>query len=185
MQPEQADVLYRMAGLQIDKLQSSILPVGYSEKPLINIVLTPVDQFDKPLKLPGNVTVELFAEDILLATEQFSASEVRKQWTSGWTSSGFVLQFPWPEKHSLEQYSGEYLTAQATFNTADGREFTAKQKLKVKKQISTPRESIASFEVDSKEKDELKQANSEKPFDSSDPTVTSDRRTIDEFPIFR
>ena len=183
--PEQANVLYRMANLRIDQLQSSILPVSHSDSGLINVVLTPVDQYNESLKLPGSITIELLAEqpdgEKLLDRHEFSASQVQKKWNAGWVSSGFVLQFPWPEKHSLADYSEQHLVLKATFITVDGRKFVARHQLKVGKQASFATDSIAS----SPEKTELEQTKFEQPSAEPGRIDTSDRRTIDEFPILR
>lgn len=185
LQPEQSDVLYRMAKLRIDPLQSSILPVGNSDSSLINVVITPVDQFDEPLKLPGDITVELLEEkpsgNTLLGSHDFPAAQVRKKWSAGWVSSGFVFQFPWPEKHAIAEYSEKKLVLKATFKTADGREFVATNRLKINNHVRLAVDSVAA----SSQKTELKQSNFEQTEAAAKRIDTSDRRTIDEFPIFR
>ncbi len=176
LQPEQADVLYRMAKLQIDQFQSSIIPVGNSGRALINMVLTPVDQFNEPIKLPGDVTIKIFAQqDSLLETHRFSAEQVRKKWNAGWVSSGFVFQLPWPDKVTAADLPGQQIELKATFKTADGREFEATHQLKIKADLN-PQGNLDK---------PVKQADFDQNKASSDRIDTSDRRTIDEFPILR
>ncbi len=176
LEPEQADVLYRMTKLKIDQLQSSIIPVGNSNRPLINMVVTPVDQFNEPIKLPGNVTINIVdQQDSLLETHSFTAAQVREKWNAGWVSSGFVFQLPWPEKIPFSDLSGQQIKLKATFKTADGREFEATHQLKVKEQHDTQ----------ANPGEPIKQANFAPPKASPGRIDTSDRRTIDEFPVFR
>ena len=186
IQPEQADVLYRMAKLKIDPYQSSILPAAHSSKPaLINIVITPVDQFEEPLKLPGDVTITIFADSVDQSKSKpyhFTASDVRKKWNSGWVTSGFVIQLPLPEELAGLKNSGRSITLKATFKTTDGREFHATQKLRKKTLSDQDRIPIAGIA----EEKHIKQAKFTSPEKTNkQPIDTSDRRTIDEFPIFR
>ncbi len=179
LEPEQADVLYRMAKLKIDQLQSSIIPVGASNRPVINLVLTPVDQFNEPIKLPGEVTIELSTQDAsdALPVEKyhFDAAEVRKKWNAGWVSSGFVLQLPWPQKVPFTELSGQSVKLQAIFKTVDGREFSATHRLKVKDKIQSATKAANS----------VRQAAIGKKETMPGRIDTSDRRTIDEFPVLR
>ncbi len=176
LHPEQADVLYRMAKLKIDQYQSSIIPIGNSNRPLINMVLTPVDQFNESIKLPGDVTINIIdQQDSLLGTHRFTAAQVREKWNAGWVSSGFVFQLPWPENVSLSDLSGQQIELKATFKTADGREFEATHQLKVKKQ----------YKMQANPDGPVKQADFSPMKAPADRIDTSDRRTIDEFPILR
>ncbi len=178
LEPEQADVLYRMTKLKIDPLQSSIIPAGASNRPVINLVVTPVDQFNEPLKLPGQVAIELFTQtsgNSPVEKYQFSAAEVRKKWNSGWVSSGFVFQLPWPEKVPFEHLTGEQIEVKSVFTTADGRTFSASRKLKIKKSLNSSAESSNGVKQAGFSEKEAKPARID----------TSDRRTIDEFPVLR
>ena len=179
LEPEQADVLYRMAKLKIDQLQSSIIPVGASDQPLINLVLTPVDQFNEPIRLPGEVTIELSKQDasdaLPVGEYHFEAAEVRKKWNAGWVSSGFVFQLPWPTKVSFAQFTGQQIKLKAIFKTVDGREFSATHRLKVRKTAKGAEQT----------ENAIRQAAFGKKEAPPGRTDTSDRRTIDEFPILR
>lgn len=175
LQPEQANVLYRLAGVRIDPLQSAILPVSQTSESMLNLVLTPLDQYDEPLKIPADLTVEVRVSRQVVETFQLSATELASRWNSGWLSSGYILQFPLSEQTT----AAKNLDVTARFRSLDGREFT--DKLRIAGQHDPPvMQAVPRPPEFDAEPDRIP--------DLPDETTrmeTSDRRTVDEFPIYR
>lgn len=135
---EQAEQFYRLGKIRIDTLQSSYLPGDPGQPGHLQISLAPLDEFDTALRIPGEVTLQILSEDSqgnpagVMAETVFPASEVRKNWNTGWVTSGFVLQWPWPDGLPDPETLDSILLA-ARFKTLDGRSFESTQKLRLRK----------------------------------------------------
>lgn len=102
---EQAESFYSLAGIQIDKLQTSYLPGESGQPGRLSVMVTPVDQFRAALRVPGEITFKLRSgedEAAPLVERTFTPQEVRELWTGGWVSSGFLLQLPWDPASQAE-----------------------------------------------------------------------------------
>ena len=135
---EQAEQFYRLGKIRIDTLQSSYLPGDPGQPGHLQVSLAPLDEFDTALRIPGEVTLQILSEDSqgnpagVMAETIFPASEVRENWNAGWVTSGFVLQWPWPDGLPDPETLDSILLA-ARFETLDGRSFESTQKLRLRK----------------------------------------------------
>ncbi|MCG6156852.1 hypothetical protein [Rubinisphaera margarita] len=193
LQPEQANVLYRLSGLKIDQLQSAILPASESDQRLLNVVVTPVDQYNEALKIPGNLELKLLDESTELARFDIPAAELAENWSTGWVTSGYVIQLPLDA--SLLPTSP--VNVVVTLRSLDGREFSHQARLETG--VSAGVIEQVSFEdkvpdppgMETKVPTPREPVSAPPPHDSltvrpqNDRIETSDRRTIDEFPIYR
>jgi len=177
LQPEQADVFYRLSGLRIDPLQSAILPASHESERILNLVVTPVDQYDQPLKYPANLTLIAKAKDAEIARLDYQAAEVAAKWSEGWLSSGYVLQIP----IATAKLEAEAIAVEVQFLTPDGRDFSSQVTLPglnaERSEASSILQVSAEEERDSAMDDEDQQ--------EATRIDHSDRRTIDEFPVLR
>ncbi|MBV08878.1 MAG: hypothetical protein CMN21_06615 [Rubinisphaera sp.] len=181
LQPEQSAVLYRLAGVQVDELQSAILPASSGDHKILNLVLTPLDQYRQPLKIPFDVTLEISASEEIVETLNITSKDLADNWSTGWITSGYVLQLPIETRKLLSPQ----IRISVTCNTLDGRQFEDTIKLEGlslhSSDVPDPIEPV-SFEEPSSEILQEAQKSAILPNVRID---TSDRRTIDEFPVYR
>jgi len=98
---EEAQVLFRTAGVQINKLLTGGL--NEDQQPgddMLNVVLLPVDAQGDPVKLPGAITLEL--SDLRLPAGEreigkwvFPEEDAMKNWHRGFITSGYQFKLPW------------------------------------------------------------------------------------------
>ncbi len=181
LQPEQSAVLYRLAGVQVDELQSAILPASSSDQKILNLVLTPLDQYRQPLKIPVDVTLEISTSEKIVETMNITSKDLADNWSSGWITSGYVLQLPIETSKLLSPQ----ISISVTCNTLDGRQFEDTVKLEGLslhlRNVPDPIEPV-SLEEQSSDISQEAQKSAILPNIRID---TSDRRTIDEFPVYR
>ncbi len=145
--PEQAQSLYRVTGIRVNKFFTGGL--DRDNQPgddLLNVVLTPHDEQGESVKLPGRLELEVLdlsaAEPARrLGVWHFPAEELAKLWHSGLTT-GFQLRLPWQR-----QPSSEDLMVQARFVTADGREFGTSAEFRVALAPDVKQQRIASAQA--------------------------------------
>lgn len=213
---EQAEMFYRISGLTIDRMQSSFLPDGQGGGEFA-VLLTPVDQLQAPMRVPGDVVFRVYDKDdrarnTILFEKRVPGKDVSLKWTSGWVSSGFLLQFPWRAEEMrrvVAEHSLEDVVVETTFITADQRNYTARLTLPLSPEQRTDLESLSENvvpppgnepEIQSVGFDGKLAGPEEKPFspavpesatasetlsEPAPPTIHSDRRTLEEFPTFR
>ncbi len=196
--PEQAELFYRVTGVQIDKLQTSYLQGEQGESGRLAVMVTPVDQFQTALRVPGEITIKLRPTETegqaALLHQTFHAREVQQLWTAGWVSSGYLLQIPWDTEHAGDTAADQPMQAvslEATFRTFDGRQFSTQLEFALPPGRN-PTE-IAAGEPEQLEQPERRVPVPIEPvvFEPVRPpsgfprTDTSDRRTIEEFPVYR
>ncbi len=239
---EQAESFYSLAGIQIDKLQTSYLPGEAGQPGRLAVMVTPVDQFRAALRVPGEITFRLRSGDDEAAPvveRTFTPQEVRELWTGGWVSSGFLLQLPWdpalqaesagvvklsdldtspasedadssvvsagdenssnspeiqPVSAATEKRSPSNWVLEATFRTGDGREFSARHTLTeaalrpqqpardAAPQRSASPPAASALPPDSPPEKPIRQTSAVTPENG---LPTSDRRSLEEFPVYR
>jgi len=197
--PEQAELFYRLSGIQFDTMQTSFLPGEAAGTGEFTVFITPVDQFQTALRIPGEIQISVLSatdsEPRTLAHTTFPANQVQGAWTAGWVSSGFVLQLPWTSQQQA-QLNDHKVLLEATFKTIDGRNFTARHPVTLPSGGATPTalqtvpvaaeppllETPASPQIVPANFLDVPPAPA-----STRPSAidTSDRRTIDEFPKYR
>ena len=122
--PEQADALFRATGIKINELLTGSLDRDdLPGEELVNVVLVPHDADGEPIKLPGQIQIELFdlgqpGEQKSLGTWTYDIAEAREHWHSGFLSSGYLFRLPWQQPPRSPQ-----VVLHARLKTADGREF--------------------------------------------------------------
>lgn len=125
---EQADALYRAERLAVVKVLSG--GVDLDDRPghdAAVVQLVPVDADGEPVKLPGDLAVELRdPSGNLVAAESIAAADLRDRWQTGPLASGFHVRLPFEASPS-----GEKLIATATLTTADGRRLETVETLAV------------------------------------------------------
>ncbi|MEX1232636.1 MAG: hypothetical protein WEB58_20490 [Planctomycetaceae bacterium] len=130
--PEQSDVLFRVAGITINKLLSA--GVDGDERPgdeMLAVMIAPHDEQNDLVKLPG--TVEMTAYDMTLPAERqrlgswtFDAAQTREKWYSGFTGAGFLFQVNWEQPPSANE-----VLVHVRYTTVDGRQFDKTETLRV------------------------------------------------------
>ena len=124
LMPEQANVLYRVAGVKLNPLLSGGLDNdGQAGDDLLVAMLVPYDEDGELLKLPGEVRLQVFdgplaEEKRSLGTWEFTADECREHWHSGFAGSGFLFQMPWRQAPTEKE-----LFLQFQLVTPDGRRY--------------------------------------------------------------
>ena len=142
--PEQADVLYRAAGMKFNTLLTGGQDVdGNPGDEALNVVLIPHDADGDLLKLAGEIRLDVL--DLSLPDDkqrigrwEYSAKESREHWHSGFLGTGLQFRVPW----QTPPQSGELLL-HARLTTPDGRQFDASQPIRVTPPQSVSRETIA------------------------------------------
>ena len=122
--PEQADALFRATGIKVNELLTGSL--DRDDQPgeeLLNVVLVPHDSDGEPIKLPGEIQIELFdlgqpSDQKNLGAWTYSAAESRDHWHTGFLSSGYLFRLPWQQPPRSPQ-----VVLHARLKTADGRQF--------------------------------------------------------------
>jgi len=122
--PEQADALFRATGIKVNELLTGSL--DQDDQPgeeLLNVVLVPHDSDGEPIKLPGEVQIELFdlgqpGEQKNIGTWTYDIAESREHWHAGFLSSGYLFRLPWQQPPRSPQ-----VVLHARLKTADGRQF--------------------------------------------------------------
>ncbi len=193
LQPEQANVLYRLSGLKIDQLQSAILPASQSDQRLLNVVITPMDQYGEALKIPGNLELKLLHENAELARFDIGAAELAENWSTGWVTSGYVIQLP----IEASLLTSSHVNVVATLKSLDGREFSHQARLETGvsggaiEQVSLEETATEPPVMEAKVPPPRDPVSAPSPEESmivrpqNERIDTSDRRTIDEFPVYR
>jgi len=74
----------------------------------VKVYLTPYDQDGTAIKAAGEVTVQLYdlaadPEDNFLGEHRWTVDELRKQWSSGFMSYHYSLEFPWERRPEHEE----------------------------------------------------------------------------------
>ncbi len=141
--PEQLQSLFRVKGIQVNKLLTGGLDRdGLPGDDMLNVVLVPQDEHGEAVKLPGTVELEVIDLAAPKASRQvgvwrFESEEVAKQWQSG-LSSGFQFRIPWQGNSSSQD-----LLLHARFATADGRQFDTSTDIRITPGQTTPAGNIA------------------------------------------
>ncbi len=179
LQLEQSAVLHRLAGVQIDELQSAILPASSSDQKILNLVLAPLDQYGQPLKIPVDVTLRISASEKIVETITIPSKDMAENWLTGWISSGYVLQLPIESSKLMSPQ----INIAVVCDTLDGRRFEDSVKLEG---LSIPSSDAPIEPVSFEEQTPEITQEAQNPVLQPDVRVdTSDRRTIEEFPIYR
>lgn len=143
--PEQADVLFRATGIKINELLTGSLDQdGQPGDELLTAVIVPHDADGEPMKLPGEMEIELFdlsrpGEEKRIGSWTFDASQSREYWHSGFLSSGYMFRLPWQQPPASSQ-----VVLHARLKTADGRQFDTSSTIEVTP--PGPREELAADE---------------------------------------
>lgn len=130
--PEQADVLYRANGIRFNKLRTGgINSDDSSGDDLLTAVLVPHDGDGEPVKLPGEIDLQLFeGTDSQTMREignwKFDVETSHDHWHRGFLGSGYLFRLPWQKPPQKSQ-----LTLHARLTTADGRRFNTTQLVNV------------------------------------------------------
>ena len=141
--PEQLQALFRVQGIQFNKLLTGGLDRdGLPGDDMLNVVLIPQGEHGEAIQLPGSVELEVID---LAAPEtsrqvgvwRFASEEVAKQWQSG-LSSGFQFCLPWKGKTASQE-----LLLHARFATADGRQFDTSTDIRITPGQTVPAGNIA------------------------------------------
>jgi hypothetical protein len=132
--PEQADVLYRVERIRINKLLTA--GADRDDKPgddVLTTLITPQDEEGDTMKVPG--TVEFALLDLSLPEENqrigywtFPAKQTREHWHSGFAGSGYRIDLPWQETPKNEE-----LLLHVRFTTTDGRQFDTNQTVRIER----------------------------------------------------
>ena len=121
---EQADVLLRTAGLKFNSLLTGGLDRdGLPGDDMLSAVLVPQDGNGEPVKLAGEIELELIdlsrpKESQRIGAWNFSADESRELWHRGLLGAGYRLNLPWQQ---IPESSDVVLHAKLT--APDRREF--------------------------------------------------------------
>ena len=135
--PEQLQSLFRVKGIQVNKLLTGGLDRdGRPGDDMLNVVLVPQDEHGEAVKLPGSIELEVIdlsapANSRQVGVWRFSSEEVAGQWQSG-LSSGFQFRIPWHGRTASQD-----LLLHARFATADGRQFDTSTDIRI-----TPGQSV-------------------------------------------
>ncbi len=129
---EQADVLYRAAGIEIDRLRSGGLESdGKPGDDVLTAAIVPHDRDGELLKLAGSVELELL--DLTKPEAQqrigkwaFNSDESREHWHRGFLGSGYFFKVPLQQQPENSQ-----LVLHATLVAPDGRRFDASETVRV------------------------------------------------------
>jgi hypothetical protein len=126
--PEQADVLYRASGIRFNKLRTGgVNSDGSSGDDLLTAVLVPHDGDGEPVKLPGEINLQLFEPTDTQSMRQIGnwtigVENSHDHWHRGFLGSGYLFRLPWQTPPQKSQ-----LTLHARLTTADGRRFNTTQ----------------------------------------------------------
>lgn len=134
---EQTEVLFRAESLRINKLLTG--GINLDDQPgdeSLNVVIEPLDARNEPIKLPGELTIEIMDPaieegDKSIGRWNYSASEVRDAWHNGLFVTGFKFRIDW---RTIPRH--ETLVIHARLATIDGRTFHATSTV----QIELPQE---------------------------------------------
>ncbi|MEX2288657.1 MAG: hypothetical protein WD648_16295 [Planctomycetaceae bacterium] len=129
---EQAEVLYRAAGIEIDRLRSGGLESdGKPGDDVLTAAIVPHDHDGELLKLAGSVELELL--DLTKPEAQqrigkwaFDSDQSREHWHRGFLGSGYFFKVPLQQKPENSK-----LVLHATLVTPDGRRFNASETIRV------------------------------------------------------
>ena len=130
--PEQADVVFRTASIEVNKLLSGGLDRdGAPGDDLLSVLVAPRDAGGELVKVPGDVRIE--ALDLALdgprqriGLWEFSSAEAAEHWHSGVLGTGYRFQLPWQQPPTSET-----LLVHARLVTIDGRQFDTTQEIRV------------------------------------------------------
>ena len=130
--PEQSDVLFRVAGISINKMLSA--GIDGDDRPgddVLAVMIAPHDEQEDLVKLPG--TVEIAAYDMTLPEDRqrlgswtFDAAQTREKWHSGIVGAGFLFQVKWDRSPSADE-----VLVHVRYTTIDGRQFDKTETLLV------------------------------------------------------
>lgn len=131
--PEQSDLIFRAEGLKFSEyLTSGVDRDGQPGDELVSVLLTPHDAAGDPLRLPGQLKVEI--RDLnnpdgqqLIGRWTWDEQKVIEQWHNGFMSSGYHLELPLTELPPHEE-----VTLHAQLTTPDGRQFSATQPIQLR-----------------------------------------------------
>lgn len=130
--PEQTQALARIAGLSINKLMSGGKDHdGDRLDDAMQVIVSPLDGDGDLVKIAGQMEIEAYdmartGDDKRIGRWVFDSSEARKNWHSGFLSSGYQFQLPWQQPPS-----GKNVLVHARLTTSDGRQFDTDQTLVV------------------------------------------------------
>lgn len=130
--PEQTQALARIAGLSINKLMSGGKDRdGDRLDDAMQVIVSPLDGDGDLVKIAGQMEIEAYdmartGDDKRIGRWVFDSSEARKNWHSGFLSSGYQFQLPWQQPPS-----GKNVLVHARLTTSDGRQFDTDQTLVV------------------------------------------------------
>ncbi len=182
---EQAEMFYRISAITIDRMQSSFL-VDEKGGGEFAVQISPVDQLQAPLRVPGEITLKVLHPEnpaaLPLLERQFTGKDVKRSWNDGWVSSGFLLQLPWSAPAMSAAGPLEKVIVEAVYTTVDNRQFTARQEMTLG--TASPQQ-IQQATHDESQEPQLVPIPIEFRQEPTGPMHTSDRRTLDEFPLYR
>ena len=130
--PEQADVLFHATGIEFNSLVTGGLDRdGQPGDDLLNVLLMPHDADGEPVKLAGDIRLELLdlaaeENEQQLGVWDFSKEQSRDYWRRGLFGTGFLFDLTWQRP----PLNGELLL-RAEMTTADGRKFHTSMPVKI------------------------------------------------------
>ena len=132
MLTEQANALYRVTGIRINKLLTGGLDQdGRPGDDALSLLLAPHDEDGTLVKLPGTLSIELIdhsrpADNQTIGTWQFSPAEMKAHWHSGIVGVGYLFDLEWQQFPAREE-----LVLHARLVTADDRQYDATEKIRI------------------------------------------------------
>ncbi|MCA9039222.1 MAG: hypothetical protein KDA65_02620 [Planctomycetaceae bacterium] len=136
---EQANALYQVTGIQINKLLTGGLDHdGEPGDEAISVLLSPHDQDGSLVKLSGKLLIEVIDhshpdEDEVIGQWEFSPSEMKAHWHSGFIGVGYLFDLGWQQLPKQEE-----LIIHARLITGDERQFDVTEKIRIEPPTSLP-----------------------------------------------
>lgn len=130
--PEQADVVFRTASIEVSKLMSGGLDRdGVPGDDILTVLVAPRDGNGELVKVPGDVQIEALdltfdGQQRHIGQWQFTSAEAAEFWHAGVLGTGYRFQLPWQQPPTSER-----LLVHARLVTIDGRQFDTTQEIRV------------------------------------------------------
>ena len=130
--PEQADALFRVSGIRINKLRTGGL--DRDNRPgddVFSVVMVPHDTDGEPVKLPGTIEVELFdlansGSEQRIGNWSFDIEESHEHWHRGLFGTGYLFRLPLESSPAHAE-----LVVHCRLSTSDGRQFDVSETITV------------------------------------------------------
>lgn len=136
--PEQAQALYRAAGISFNSLLTSgVDQDGQPGHEELSILLTPHDADGELVKLPGAIELAVIDPSQpegqqTIGRWQFDVEQSKDHWHRGFIGSGYQFDLPWPSPPQSRQ-----LVLHGRLTTTDGRQFDTSQILEIEPPVSS------------------------------------------------